>query len=90
MNNSHPAWYNTTEIERNIQALEDWAASCNDSSSIELKAIIIEKSNTLANRLKRFKETLDSCPNCGNPRQEVANYGSMCKPCNGLDGSKRD
>lgn len=85
MYNSHPAWLNATEIERNIQALEEWAASCSDTDSLELKGIIIEKSNTLSNRLKRFKETLDSCPNCGKPRKEVANYGSMCKPCNGLE-----
>lgn len=73
-----------TEIERNIQTLEEWQKQCGEGSSLELRHIIITKINTLSNRMSRVRDLIDRCETCGAQKEQAGSYGVICIKCNGF------
>jgi hypothetical protein len=76
----------TTDIEFNIQCLEEWAKSCSDNR--DLKDILIVKINQLHNRLKRLGQQMDTCVHCGSIKDSFGNRDNICLKCNGFDGNE--
>lgn len=53
-----PIWQDVTDMERSIQALEEWAKSCNDITTLELRGIITQKILTLKSRLDIVQKSI--------------------------------
>lgn len=57
-------WQAITELERNIQTLEEWAKNCVEGTSEELRSILDHKIFILHRRLLLIRHQVAYCPNC--------------------------